>query len=92
METRFFIGQVRYRLRGTLGPDKRCLDEVGNGYLPLSVCTLRNQDDENEAVIEGMGSVWDASSQPSRHPYFETGVEEAVIAWSAPQPWHAEAD
>lgn len=42
-------------------------------------------------IVLGMGSVWDASSQPARHPYFETGVEEAVIAYSAPQPWHAEA-
>ena len=40
-----------------------------------------------EAVVEGMGGVWDAA-EPRRHPYFETGVEEAIIAWSAPQPWH----
>ena len=46
----------------------------------------------NESVIEGMGSFWDASSQPSRHPNFETGVEEAVIAYSAPHPWHASTD
>ena len=41
-----------------------------------------------EAVVEGMGGVWDASAEPRRHPNFETGVEEAIIAWSAPQPWH----
>ena len=44
-----------------------------------------------EAVVEGMGGVWDASAEPRRHPNFETGVMEAVIAWSAPQPWHAAA-
>ena len=26
-----------------------------------------------------------------RHPSFEESVKEAVIAWSAPQPFHAEA-
>ena len=41
-----------------------------------------------EAVVEGMGGVWDASAEPRRHPNFETGVEEAIIAWSALQPWH----
>ena len=35
-----------------------------------------------EAVVEGMGGVWDASAEPRRHPNFETGVEEAIIAWS----------
>ena len=44
-----------------------------------------------EAVVEGMGSVWDAAATPIRHPKFETGVEEAVIAWSAPWPWHPSA-
>ena len=44
-----------------------------------------------EAVVEGMGGVWDRSADPRRHPAFETGVEEAVIAWSGPQPWHPEA-
>ena len=44
-----------------------------------------------EAVVEGMGSVWDRSATPIRHPNFETGVEESVIAWSAPWPWHPSA-
>ena len=38
----------------------------------------------NEAVVEGMGSVWDKCSEPHRHPQFKNGVEEAVISWSAP--------
>ena len=45
----------------------------------------------NEAVVEGMGSVWDAAADVKRHPSFDTGVQEAVIAWSAQQPWHPEA-
>ena len=44
-----------------------------------------------EAVVESMGGTWDKSSPADRHPHFESGVEEAVIAWSAPQPYHAEA-
>jgi hypothetical protein len=44
-----------------------------------------------EAVVEGMGSVWAASATDGRHPQFWSGSEEAVIAWSAPQPYHAEA-
>ena len=44
-----------------------------------------------EAVVEGMGGCWDRSSPANRHPSFESGVEEAVIAWSAPQPFHPEA-
>ena len=44
-----------------------------------------------EAVVEGMGGCWDRSSAADRHPSFETGIEEAVIAWSAPQPFHPEA-
>jgi len=46
----------------------------------------------NEAVVEGMGSVWDASTEARRHQRFEVGVEEAVIAWTAPQPYHDEAE
>ena len=38
----------------------------------------------NEAVVEGMGSVWDKVNDPQRHPGFVTGAEEAVIAYSAP--------
>ena len=44
-----------------------------------------------EAVIEGMGSVWAKSASPERHPDFMNGSEEAVLAWSAPQPWHPHA-
>jgi hypothetical protein len=28
----------------------------------------------------------------NRHPGFETGAEEAVVAWNAPQPYHPAAD
>ena len=44
-----------------------------------------------EAVIEGMGGMWDRCATDGRHPSFETGQEEAVIAWSAPQPYHPAA-
>jgi hypothetical protein len=44
-----------------------------------------------EAVVEGMGGCWDKSSPDDRHPSFCSGIEEAVIAWSAPQPFHPEA-
>ena len=59
------------------------------GYLHLFAhCALKTM---NEAVVEGMGSVWDASADAVRHPSFKQSVEEAVIAWSAPQPYHAAA-
>ena len=45
-----------------------------------------------EAVVEGMGGCWDKCSPDDRHSNFESGIEEAVIAWSAPQPFHSEAD
>jgi len=45
-----------------------------------------------EAVIEGMGGMWDRCATDGRHPGFETGAEEAVIAWNAPQPYHPAAD
>ena len=38
-----------------------------------------------------MGGMWDKSASDERHPNFETGAEEAVIAWSAPHAWHPEA-
>ena len=41
--------------------------------------------------MEGMGGVWDRSADVRRNPDFATGVEEAVVAWSAPQPWHPAA-
>jgi hypothetical protein len=46
----------------------------------------------NEAVLEGMGSVWDRAAQPGRHPSFAEGVKEAVIAWNAPPQWHPAAE
>ena len=36
-------------------------------------------------------SVWDKCASAERHPDFKTSVEKAVIAWSAPQPYHPEA-
>ena len=45
-----------------------------------------------EAVVEGMGSVWDQCTDPHRHPRFETGQQEAVIAWNAPAAHLPEAD
>ena len=45
----------------------------------------------NEAVVEGMGGMWDQAASSRRHLSFEHSVEEAVIAWSAPQPYHPEA-
>ena len=44
-----------------------------------------------EAVIEGMGSVWDKAADPERHPAFEESSKEAVIAWNAPKPYMPEA-
>ena len=45
-----------------------------------------------EAVVEGMGSTWDKCATDGRHLSLETGMQEAVLAWSAPQPWHPEAE
>ena len=44
-----------------------------------------------EAVVEGMGSVWAKCAEPERHAKFETHTQEAVVSWSAPQPWHPAA-
>ena len=41
-----------------------------------------------EAVIEGMGGMWDRCNTDGRHQAFATGAEESVIAWSAPKPYH----
>ena len=38
-----------------------------------------------EAVVEGMGGVWDRCD---RQGNWVTATEEAVIAWNAPQPYH----
>ena len=45
-----------------------------------------------EAVVEGMGSVWDQCTDPVRHPRFEVGAKEAVIAWNAPAAYLPEAE
>ena len=37
-----------------------------------------------EAVVEGMGSIWDQCADPHRHPTFVMGAKEAVVAWTAP--------
>ena len=41
-----------------------------------------------EAVVEGMGGMWDRSD---RHGDFRTATLEAVVAWSAPPPYHPAA-
>ena len=40
-----------------------------------------------EAVLEGMGSVWDKAADVRRHPVFAESAKEAVIAWGAPQAY-----
>ena len=37
-----------------------------------------------EAVVEGMGSTWDKCATDGRHLSLEHGMQEAVLAWSAP--------
>lgn len=45
-----------------------------------------------EAVVEGMGGMWDRCSTAARGPIgFETGIEEAVICWSGPRSYHPQA-
>ena len=58
----------------------------------LYVFQLMATKTRNEAVVEGMGSVWDKVNDPQRHPGFTTGAEEAVIAYSAPPCASAEAE
>ena len=59
------------------------------GYLHLFAhCALKSM---NESVVEGMGGVWDRSSPDARHCTFDRSVEEAVVAWNGPWPYHAEA-
>jgi hypothetical protein len=41
-----------------------------------------------EAVVEGMGGVWDRCD---RQGNWQTAIEEAVIAWNAPKPYHPSA-
>ena len=47
-----------------------------------------------EAVVEGMGSVWDESATERRHVGFDSGVHDAVVAYmySAPEPHLPKAD
>ena len=60
------------------------------GYLHLWLnCAMKTM---NEAVVEGMGGVWDGAASDARHPSFEKGAEEAVVAWNAPWPYHADAE
>ena len=40
-----------------------------------------------EAVVEGMGGVWDRVATDRRNVGFDTGVKESVLAWNAPQPY-----
>ena len=56
-------------------------------YLYASTSTTKTS---NEAVVEGMGSVWDAAAESRRHVGFEAGVQDAVISYSAP-PSHLPA-
>ena len=44
-----------------------------------------------EAVVEGMGAMWDLCSSDNRHLSLQSAAEEALVAWSAPHPWHPEA-
>jgi hypothetical protein len=60
-----------------------------DAYLYLWIfCATKTQ---NEAVVEGMGSVWAASGEGVRHLELASSEKEAVIAYSGPQPWHPEA-
>ena len=60
-----------------------------DAYLYLLVqCATKTM---NEAVVEGMGSVWALSAEGSRHLQLGPATQEAVIAYNAPQPWHPEA-
>ena len=43
------------------------------------------------ATQKGKGWAHPGYSFDARHPTFEQGAEEGVIAWSAPQPFHPEA-
>ena len=46
----------------------------------------------NESVVEGMGNVWSECSGDKRHLCLKSSAEEAIVVWSAPQPWHPEAE
>ena len=38
-----------------------------------------------------VGGVWSDCSGDKRHLSLEASAEEAMVCWSAPQPWHPEA-
>jgi hypothetical protein len=60
------------------------------GYLYLfQHCALKGSP---EAVVEGMGGVWDRCAEPGRHLSFEAGVQEAVVCWNAPRPYDEGCD
>ena len=52
---------------------------------PLELLRCREKWFACEAVVEGMGGVWDRCD---RQGNWVTATEEAVIAWNAPQPYH----
>jgi hypothetical protein len=39
-----------------------------------------------------MGGVRDRCARPERHISFEAGVQEAVVCWNAPKPYHVDAN
>ena len=45
-----------------------------------------------EAIVEGMGSVWDRCATPGRHLSFEAGAREAMVCWNAPKVFSSERD
>jgi hypothetical protein len=45
-----------------------------------------------EAIVKGMGGVWDRCARPGRHISFEAGVQEAVVCWNAPKRHHADCN
>ena len=70
-------------------PELKKLTAGCEAYLYLWVhCATKTH---NEAVVEAMGSKWDAAARDARHLHLKPATEEAVIAWSAPHPWHPEA-
>ena len=69
-------------------PELKKLTAGCEAYLYLWVhCATKTH---NEAVVEAMGSKWDAAARDARHLHLKPATEEAVIAWSAPHPWHPE--
>ena len=44
-----------------------------------------------EAVIEGVGSVWDQCASPVRHLGMEASQQECAIAYNGPPPYHPAA-